>query len=229
TGGQAVAGGPAGGLSFIHLSVQFKELYARVRVESLHLTKTGQSPINTRTRTFTQLESGRILTTNWNRGCGFCRLPLAVASHPDHCGSWKRGLATRAWGLTFAAAYISILFFAVAASAQWKPLNPVIAVEKQAGGAKFVLQSGTLQIQVCSNTVIHVRLSPPLPVAAAENLVIVKEKWAPVKWAFGSTDDAVTLTTAQIRVTVARKDSSITFSDLSDRKLFQQSEASLTP
>src|SRR5271165_37171 len=63
------------------------------------------------------------------------------------------------------------------ASAQWNPLNPVQSVQQKADGAEFTLKSGTLRLQVCSDSVIHVIYSPASPVAAAKNLVIVKESW----------------------------------------------------
>jgi alpha-D-xyloside xylohydrolase len=145
--------------------------------------------------------------TNWNRGSRFCA-----------------GLAS-----FVAAACISTVLLSAAAIAQWNPLNPVVFVKQQTDGAELALQSGTLQIQICSDSVIHIVLLPASPVAAPENLDIVKDKWAPVNWKFSSTDEAVVFTTALIKVTVLRKDSSITFNDLTGKKLFQQTEASLTP
>jgi len=144
-----------------------------------------------------------ISMTKWNGGCRWAAFALAV--------------------------FCTTLLFNVDARAQWNPLNPVVSVQQQVDGAKFTLQSGTLRLKVCSDTVIHVVLSPPEPVPAAANPAVIKEKWAPTKWTFATTNDAVTLTTAKLVVTVARKDSSVTFSDPSGKALFQQTEASLTP
>ena len=113
--------------------------------------------------------------------------------------------------------------------AQWNPLNPVRSVSQQEDGAELVLQSGNLRLQICSDSIIHVILSPAGPAARLENLAVIKDKWAPVNWKFESGDDVITLTTAQVKVTVQRKDSAVTFSDLSGQKLFEQSEASLNP
>jgi alpha-D-xyloside xylohydrolase len=113
--------------------------------------------------------------------------------------------------------------------AQWNPLNPVRSVSQQEDGAELVLQSGNLRLQICSDSIIHVILSPAGPGERLENLAVIKDKWAPVNWKFESGDDVITLTTAQVKVTVQRKDSAVTFSDLSGQKLFEQSEASLTP
>jgi hypothetical protein len=44
-----------------------------------------------------------------------------------------------------------------------------------------------------------------------------------------STDDSVVLSTAQLRVTIARKDSSVTFQGSAGKTLFEQDEISMTP
>jgi alpha-D-xyloside xylohydrolase len=127
-----------------------------------------------------------------------------------------------------AAALASISLSGLPAKAQWNPLNPVLADRQQSNGVNFMLKSGTLEIRVDSPNVIRVTLFPPTPVPASENLAVVKEAWGPVNWTFDSTDDSVTLTTSELQVTVLRQDSSITFSDRSGNKLFQQTEASLS-
>jgi alpha-D-xyloside xylohydrolase len=119
--------------------------------------------------------------------------------------------------------------FPAAAAAQWNPLNPVRSVTQQADGAAFVLQSGEMRLQVCSNSIIHVILSPAAPTTRLENLAVIKDKWAPVHWKFDSDADSFTLTTAQLKVSIQRKDSSVKFNDLTGHKLFEQTEASLTP
>jgi alpha-D-xyloside xylohydrolase len=120
-------------------------------------------------------------------------------------------------------------FLISAAPAQWNAVNPVTAVKQQNDGADLTLQSGTMRLQVCSDTVIRVTVFPPSLLPPPENLMVVKEKWAPVKWSFDSNDGAITLSTARLKVTVLRKDASVTFSDLSGKVLFEQTEASLTP
>jgi alpha-D-xyloside xylohydrolase len=180
--------------------------------------------------------------TNWNLRRWFCDVSSGIAKwHARSIGGRQTLSIHRLRPAAFVlAACVSTVPLAVSAGAQWNPLNPVVSfvgpnhpvgfyVQRQNDGVLFTLQSGTLRVQVCSDTVIRVVLSPSSPVTAPENLVIVKEEWAPVNWTFTSTKDAVTLTTAALLVTVSRKDSSITFSDLQGTKLFQQTEASLTP
>ena len=69
-----------------------------------------------------------------------------------------------------AATLLCLLLHAAVAVAQWKPLNPVLSVQQQADGAEFALKSGTLRIQICSDSIIRVVFSPPTSVAPPESL-----------------------------------------------------------
>src|SRR5271168_1256057 len=46
------------------------------------------------------------------------------------------------------------------AAAQWTPMNPVTAVQQQSDGVVFTMHTGTLKLQVCAESVIHVLYSP---------------------------------------------------------------------
>src|SRR5690348_15119947 len=46
------------------------------------------------------------------------------------------------------------------AYAQWTPLNPVRRVQQQADGVVLSMGTGTLKIQVCSDSIIRVLYSP---------------------------------------------------------------------
>jgi hypothetical protein len=62
--------------------------------------------------------------------------------------------------LRFILAILFLFGFSSAALAQWAPMNPVIAVQPQPDGATFTMKSGTLRLQVCSDSIIHVLYSP---------------------------------------------------------------------
>ena len=126
-------------------------------------------------------------------------------------------------------AILIFALFAPAVNAQWNPLNPVTDVQKQADGIQFTRKVGTLRLQVCSDAIIRVLYSPASSFPSRKDYVVIKDSWAPVKWDMQSTDDAVTLTTAQLKVTVDKKDSSVTFSPLEGKPLFQQTELTMTP
>ena len=117
----------------------------------------------------------------------------------------------------------------LATRAQWNPLNPVVSVQKESDGVRFTLQTGVLRLQICSGSIIRVRYSPAESVPNHPDLVVIKENWPAAKWEMGETNDAITLSTSEIKAVVSRKDSSVTFQDASGKALFQQTEASMTP
>src|ERR671925_1410899 len=45
--------------------------------------------------------------------------------------------------------------FSGIATAQWNPLNPVVAVQKEPDGGRFTLQRGVMRLQICSDSIIR--------------------------------------------------------------------------
>jgi alpha-D-xyloside xylohydrolase len=130
----------------------------------------------------------------------------------------------------------SLLLFLVAsillsprAGAQWTPMNPVKSVQQQADGALFELSSGFLKIEVCSDTVIRVLYSPTSSFSHKPNYVVIKESWPATKWSVQSSDQAVTLSTARLKIVVTKRDSAVSFADASGNPLVQEASRKLTP
>ncbi len=122
-----------------------------------------------------------------------------------------------------------LLCWPSAANAQWNPLNPVLSVQREADGPQFSLQNGMLKLQVCSDSIIRVRFSPTTSFPSRPDFVVIKDSWPATKWEMQSSGETIVLTTARLKVVVARKDSSVTFQDSEGKTLFQQSEVSMTP
>ena len=114
--------------------------------------------------------------------------------------------------------------------AQWAPLNPVISVEAQPDGAVFVLQTGFLRLQICSDSIIHVIYSLDRTVPQHPDFLVVKKSWPKSEFTL-LTDDAkrITLTTARLKIEITRADSSVIFYDATGRKLTQENARTLTP
>jgi alpha-D-xyloside xylohydrolase len=94
---------------------------------------------------------------------------------------------------------------------------------------QLTLQNGTLKLQVCSDSIIRVRYSPTTPFPTRPEFLVIKESWPATKWEIQSSEDAIVLSTSQLKVVVARKDSSVTFQDSAGKTLFEQNEISMTP
>ena len=82
---------------------------------------------------------------------------------------------------------------------------------------------------MCTDSIIRVRYSATATFSDRPDYVITKTSWPETKWTMQSTDDAVTLTTSRLVVTVTRKDGGITYRDLEGKQLLQEATRKLTP
>ncbi len=121
------------------------------------------------------------------------------------------------------------LLLAIAANAQWSPMNPITAVQQQPNGVQFTQNVGTLKVEVDSAAIIHVLYSPTSTFPDRPDYVVIKKSWPAAPWTMQSSDEDVTLSTSRIKVTVARKDGAITYRDLDGKQLVQEASRKLTP
>ena len=124
---------------------------------------------------------------------------------------------------------MATLLSATFAQAQWTAMNPVNKVQQVSDGALFTMGVGTLKVQVCSDSVIHVLYSPTATFLRRADYVVVKESWPASQFTLQSADDAITLSTALLKVTVTRKDGAITYAELGGGSLVQEASRKLTP
>lgn len=113
--------------------------------------------------------------------------------------------------------------------AQWTPMNPVKKVQQESDGVVFTMGTGTLKLQVCSDSVIRVLYSPTATFPKKTDYVVIKQDWPAVKWTMQSSDDAVTLSTAALKLTITRKDGAISYADANGNALVQEASRKLMP
>ena len=135
----------------------------------------------------------------------------------------------RRFFVPFLIALLICLFSATAVQAQWTALNPVRTIRQEADGAFFTMGTGSLKVQVCSDSVIRVLYSPTALFPKQADFVVTKQNWPATQWTMNSTDDAVTLTTSLLKVTVTRKDGAIAYGELNGDPLVEESSRRLTP
>ena len=115
------------------------------------------------------------------------------------------------------------------AGAQWIPANPVTQVEKQSDGVLFTMQTGTLKLQVCTDSVIHVVYSPAWPLPKSPDYVIAKTDWPPAPFDMKQSDKNVTITTARLTVTVDRKEGLIAYIGANGKTLLTEGPKEMAP
>ena len=115
------------------------------------------------------------------------------------------------------------------ASAQWQDLDPISDVQRESDGIRFTVKSGSLKLQVCSDSIIRVLYSTAQTFPNVTDYVVIKKNWTPVQWSMQASEDSIALSTNRLQVTVTRKDGNIRFSDTEGHKLFEDYGRSLTP
>ena len=108
-------------------------------------------------------------------------------------------------------------------------MNPVKSVQQKSDGALFELATGFLKIEVCSDTVIHVLYSPTSSFPTKPDYVLIKQRWPTTKWTMNSSAETATLSTARLKIVVAKKDGAINFTDEHGNSLLQEASRKLTP
>ncbi|HXX23875.1 MAG TPA: TIM-barrel domain-containing protein [Terriglobia bacterium] len=124
---------------------------------------------------------------------------------------------------------LSLLLLASTAVAQWNPLNPVTSVEKQSDGVVFRMEVGLLRLQICSDSIVRVLYTPTSSFPEVKHYAVIKTNWPAAPFSLVATDKEVTLKTSQLKVTVARKDGGIVFSDAAGKRLMQDGGRTMTP
>jgi alpha-D-xyloside xylohydrolase len=132
----------------------------------------------------------------------------------------------RALYFVFMATTLAVLP-ATLTEAQWTPMNPVRTFKQEADGIVFSMGTGTLRVQICSESIVHVLYSPTAAFPKRVDFVVIKESWPAAKWSVQSSDDAVTLSTSLLKVTVTKKDGSISYAETNGGPLVQEANRSM--
>ena len=133
------------------------------------------------------------------------------------------GFSARCFRVAFCLLSLSIL-----SSAQWTPMNPVKQVQEQPDGAVFTMGTGTLKVQVCSDSMVHVLYSATASFPKRQDYVVIKVNWPTPKFTMQSSDDTVVLTTSLLKITITRKDGSISYAELTGDSLVTEGSRHLT-
>ena len=108
-------------------------------------------------------------------------------------------------------------------------LDPVTNVQREPDGVRFVVKSGVMKLQVCSDSIIRVLYTASQSFPDAPDYVVIKKNWPATQWSMQSGEESVVVSTNRVQVTVTRKDGNIRFNDAQGKKLFEDYGRSLAP
>jgi alpha-D-xyloside xylohydrolase len=130
---------------------------------------------------------------------------------------------------------VSVLLFfgcgaSVSAAAQWTPLDPITGVTKQADGIRANFRSGALlNLQICSDSIIHVAYSPTGDFPARHDDVVTKTSWPSAPFLETPEQQKVSLSTSALKIVIESDTGAITFSSASGQQLFRDAKRIMTP
>jgi alpha-D-xyloside xylohydrolase len=113
--------------------------------------------------------------------------------------------------------------------AQWQPANPVKELRRVDDGVVFTMNTGTLKLQICTESMIRVLYSASADFPQRPDYVVLKSGCPGIAYQLRSTDAETTIITAQMKAVVTLKDGHIQFQDASGKKLFEDYGRTLTP
>jgi alpha-D-xyloside xylohydrolase len=125
--------------------------------------------------------------------------------------------------------FVFMVFASNSLLAQWKEHNQVLSFRQDSDRVAFVMKTGLLELQVCSDSIIHLIYRTGSNAASTPDYVIIKKSWSPVKFAVQDGEAAVTIATAKLRIAVAKADGAITYSDVNAKNLMQEANRTFTP
>lgn len=122
-----------------------------------------------------------------------------------------------------------LLALAAPAGAQWIPDNPVTGVQRQPDGVLLTFQTGSMKLQVCTDSIVRLRYSPTGAFPEKPDYVVVKTAWPAAPFELESTDKNVTLTTPRLSVIVNRVDGTLSYRDGQHRELLSDGPRQMRP
>ena len=124
-----------------------------------------------------------------------------------------------------------VLLLSTPLLAQWQPPNPVKGVRREPEGMMVQLERGVMRISVCSQAIVHVVYSPGTTIPEEKQFAVIRTKWPPAREMFTETAEDATVATADLRVTVTKKDGFVSFSTAGagHEKLIQEGPKIMTP
>ena len=120
------------------------------------------------------------------------------------------------------------LLLPLCASAQWIPANPVTQVEKQPDSVLFTTQRGTLQVQICTASIVHIVYAPAWPPPKRPEYIVQKADWPSVPFDLAQSDQNVTIKTARLTITVDRAQGLISYIDQNGKNLLTEGPKQMT-
>jgi alpha-D-xyloside xylohydrolase len=98
--------------------------------------------------------------------------------------------------------------------------------EKKSDGVVFDLDEGKMKLQVCTDKMIRVQVTPTDNFSNRKSLIIVKDKWEKVKWSLKNENEYYVLKTDEIKARIKKSTAEIKFYDKQNNLILAEREGS---
>lgn len=123
---------------------------------------------------------------------------------------------------------VLLVAFSSASNAQWREFNSVNGVREEPNALVLALQHGSLRLQVCSDSIIRITLSPADSAPVRPDYVVIQQQWSLTLWKHTETEKDITLTTAKLKVVIDRRSGAVDYF-AGDRPVLRDENRWLTP
>jgi alpha-D-xyloside xylohydrolase len=107
------------------------------------------------------------------------------------------------------------------AGSGWAQISPgaIVRYERQGDGVLFHMTNGEIRVQVCAPSVVHIVYSPTAAFPHEPDPNVIQTSWPASKFSANETAQDVTVSTSELRVSLLRKNGTISFTDAEGKML----------
>jgi len=98
--------------------------------------------------------------------------------------------------------------------------------KKMSDGVVFDLEKGKMKLQVCTDKMIRVQVTPTNDFSNRESLIIVKDKWEKVKWSLENENEYYILMTNEISARIKKSTAEVKFYNKQNNLILAEREGS---
>lgn len=124
--------------------------------------------------------------------------------------------------INLSSAIVFVLFFGMShtkLTAQWQHIGAITSWNKEGNEFTLRTESASVRIAILSDDIIRVRLAPSGKFEEDFSYAVVKKNWDAVAIQSSETDSSIEISTASVRVSVARKPCRISFNEKATGRL----------
>jgi hypothetical protein len=167
-----------------------------------------------------------------NRSVGFYRR-FVESFNASRIAARSKSLSPAVFGrfctpLVFSGVLLCVLGSSVQGFAEPSSTFAVESYKKDATGVTVTTSQGLMRVEICTDRIIHVTVTPEKSFSK-QLLITIPKIWSPVPYSLQADGERLLLSTAALTVEIARNTGAVTFLSRDGKHLLQEASRSFTP